>query len=146
MSPSCPGRRPRPARGAGLVEQLVALLVFSVGVLGLVGLQAAATRAQTGGKLRGDAAALAGELSGQLWAVAAAQRASYNTAGGGCAATPGCAAWLAKVQAALPAASASVEVEREPDTQADQLRVELAWTPPGEGVHRHRQLTALRDN
>lgn len=143
-------RRPRPsppqARGVGLVEQLVALLIFSIGVLGLIGLQAAATRTQTAGKFRGDAAYLGSELIGTLWAEAPARRASYNTEGGACAATPGCAAWLAKVQASLPAASASVQVLRDAGTQADQLRVDLSWSPPGEGTHQHRQITALRDN
>lgn len=49
-----------------LLEVLVALLIFAVGVLGLVGLQANAIQQSTQAKYRADATLLANELIGQM--------------------------------------------------------------------------------
>ena len=62
-----PRPRPgRPARGFALIEALIALLIFSLAVLGLVGLQAAMTRASTGAKYRAEATYLATDLIGRV--------------------------------------------------------------------------------
>ena len=60
-------RKARAQRGFMLLEVLVALLIFSIGVLGIVGLQASMTKAQTGSKFRADAAFLAQRLVGGMW-------------------------------------------------------------------------------
>ena len=54
-------------RGVGLIEVLVSLLVFSLGVLGLVGLQARAMQIETQAGDRTRAANLANELVTQMW-------------------------------------------------------------------------------
>ncbi len=50
-----------------LIEALVAVLIFAFGVLGIVGLQAAMTKAQTQSKSRADASLLAQQVIGSMW-------------------------------------------------------------------------------
>jgi type IV pilus assembly protein PilV len=57
----------RPQRGVMLLEVLIALLIFALGVLGLVGLQARAARDSSQTKYRADATLLANDLLGQMW-------------------------------------------------------------------------------
>ncbi|HEY0954337.1 MAG TPA: type IV pilus modification protein PilV [Roseateles sp.] len=53
--------------GVLLLEVLIALLIFALGVLGLVGLQATATKQSGQTKYRADATLLANDLLGQMW-------------------------------------------------------------------------------
>lgn len=53
--------------GVMLIEALVAILIFSVGILGIVGLQASAAKASTDAKYRSEAALLANELIARMW-------------------------------------------------------------------------------
>lgn len=63
-------KRPTPMpsqRGMMLIEVLVSILIFSIGVLALVGLQARMTAAQSDAKYRADASYLANEVVGTMW-------------------------------------------------------------------------------
>jgi type IV pilus assembly protein PilV len=60
---------PRRQGGVMLIEAIVAMLVFSVGVLALIGLQAAATREVTNAKFRSDASYIADRIVGDLSSV-----------------------------------------------------------------------------
>jgi type IV pilus assembly protein PilV len=63
-----PRRRPRFAcRGASLLEAMVALVIFSVGILGLLGLQANALSTTRDAQYRAEAAVLADEIIGVMW-------------------------------------------------------------------------------
>jgi type IV pilus assembly protein PilV len=55
-------------RGVVLLEALVAILIFSIGILAIVGLQGAAVRTATDARYRSEAAFLASELIAQIWA------------------------------------------------------------------------------
>jgi type IV pilus assembly protein PilV len=66
-----PGQTCSPRRRQGgftLIEVLVALLVFSLGVLGVVGMQARAVQFSTQAGDRARAAMLANEIVSQMWA------------------------------------------------------------------------------
>jgi type IV pilus assembly protein PilV len=54
--------------GAYLLEALIGLLIFSLGILGIVGLQAASLRATSDAGLRAEAVFAANQLIGQMWA------------------------------------------------------------------------------
>ena len=54
--------------GVMLLEALIAILIFSLGILGIVGLQASAIAASRDAKYRTDAGLLANELLGEMWA------------------------------------------------------------------------------
>ena len=58
-----PGRE----RGVMLIEALVAILIFSIGILAVVGMQAVAIKDVTSAKYRSEAAFLAQELLAQMW-------------------------------------------------------------------------------
>ncbi len=59
-----------PSRQSGvmLLEALIAILVFSLGVLGLVSLQASTVQAGRDAEYRSVASTLASDLIGQMWA------------------------------------------------------------------------------
>lgn len=55
-------------KGVALLEALIAILIFSMGILALVGLQAAMIRSATDAKYRAEAAYIAQQRLGQMWA------------------------------------------------------------------------------
>jgi type IV pilus assembly protein PilV len=55
--------------GVMLIEALLALLIFSLGVLGIVGLQSTATKISGDSRYRSEAALMANELVGKMWAA-----------------------------------------------------------------------------
>lgn len=50
-----------------MLEALIALLIFSMGILAVIGLQASAIRNTTEARLRIDASYLADQVIGQMW-------------------------------------------------------------------------------
>jgi type IV pilus assembly protein PilV len=132
------GRR-NAVRGVALIEALVGILLFTIGILGLVGLQASMTRAQTTAKFRADAAYLANEVVGAIWSDRA-NMANYATTPGTVCAAATCAAWVAKVGSALPDGQATVGVT--PATGA--LSITVTWSPPNEGTRTYVLSTSIR--
>ena len=55
-------------KGVVILEALIALLIFSMGILALVGLQAAMIKNTSDNKYRADASFLAQERMGRMWA------------------------------------------------------------------------------
>lgn len=55
-------------RGVLLLEALIAILIFSLGVLGMIGLQTASVKQATAAEDRSTAALLANDLIGRMWA------------------------------------------------------------------------------
>jgi type IV pilus assembly protein PilV len=51
-----------------LLEALIAILIFSLGILAVIGIQAASIRMAAGAQLRSRAALLADQLVGEMWA------------------------------------------------------------------------------
>ncbi len=109
-----------------LIEALLGILIFSIGILALLGMQTVAMRATTDAKYRSEAGYLANEIVGVIWGDPA-NLASYATAS--CASTPRCDAWLDRVQARLPNATGAnaplITVSNR------QVTVVVRWQPPG---------------
>jgi type IV pilus assembly protein PilV len=101
MKPRLPAR-PLPSRtlrGSVLLEALFGILIFSMGVLGLVGLQTSAMKQSIEGKYRTDASLLANQLIGQMWVsdrTSATLISNFQT--GGTAYN----SWLSDVSSTLP--------------------------------------------
>ncbi len=123
-------------RGIALIEVLVALLVFMLGVLGLVGLQSSMTRAQTESKLRADAAYLASEAIGRMWSDLGSL-ASYH--GSGCAGQARCKEWQDKVADFLPQGSGAIAV----DAATGDVSVTVSWTLPSGETHKYLTSTTV---
>jgi type IV pilus assembly protein PilV len=67
--------------GSLLLEGMVAILIFSLGILGLMALQAASIRLSDDARGRSDAAFLANKIIGQMWlqdTTALAANFTYN--------------------------------------------------------------------
>lgn len=73
-------------QGTILIESMIAILIFSLGILAVVGLQAVAVQSVTESKSRSDAGMLANRLIGEMWGNRA-NLASYAYAGSGTAPT-----------------------------------------------------------
>ena len=63
MTQLCPRRQ----NGSMILESMIAILVFSLGILGIVGLQAASIKASTDAKYRSEASLLANEVIARMW-------------------------------------------------------------------------------
>jgi type IV pilus assembly protein PilV len=92
-------RQQKREQGVMMIEVLIGILIFSIGILAMLGMQTLAMRATIDAKYRAEAGFLANEILGVMWGDPA-NLTSYATAS--CAATTRCAAWLARVQATLP--------------------------------------------
>lgn len=75
-------RHRRGQSGAMLLEALIAILIFSLGILAIIGLQAQSIRNSAEAKYRSDAAYLANQLIGRMWADRA-NLANYSHRPGG---------------------------------------------------------------
>jgi type IV pilus assembly protein PilV len=115
-------------KGMALIESLMAVCLFSLGILALVGLQAVMSKNVTQSKLRGEASFLANQLIGQMW-VDQTNLASYAIVSGACTASnyAKCTNWNAAVQQILPSGVATVTVN------GSNVSVRLNWQLPGEG-------------
>jgi type IV pilus assembly protein PilV len=90
----------RTQAGVMLLEALLAILIFSVGILAVVGMQASAVQDLSEAKYRSDAAFLANQVIGDIWANSA-NVAQYAYPGSG--AVPGVLQnWVNGVNARLP--------------------------------------------
>src|SRR5512134_1693155 len=122
-------------RGDTLLEALIGILIFSVGILALVGMQALAIKHMSDAKYRSDAAFFANEIIGQMW-VNRGSLGSYAYAGSG---TPPAAIvnWVTSIQNALPGVTAAAN--RPIITIAGTtVTVTVRWQlPGGSEVHRH---------
>lgn len=121
-----------------LIEALVSLLIFSFGVLGVVGLQAMMTKAQTASKYRAEAAFLANQLVGSMWSDVPANLANYATAS--CGGYGRCNEWSGKVAAALPGGAATVAID------TTNVTIAISWAQPNEGAHTYTTTTAIAVN
>ena len=139
-------QRPRswrfPQDGSALLEALVAILIFSFGVLGLIGILAASVRATNDARYRAEAANLANALIGDMWATKATDLDPLFGAGG-----PKFIAWRNQVAAQLPSASGTnapqIDLSQPGlSTQSRSVVVTVFWQMPGETVRHQVLITA----
>lgn len=148
--------------GVLLIEALIGMLIFSVGILALVGLQAVALKATDDARYRADASYLANALIGQMWADANATGAAatpsfaHRPNGNACASTGTASTnvkvgdatqgWLQQVATTLPMATPErqqiqvlTQVSPPPLAQTYYLvTVALCWVSPQDKLpHNH---------
>jgi type IV pilus assembly protein PilV len=142
--------------GVMLLEALIAILIFSLGILGIVGMQAFAVNASRDAKYRTDAGLLANELIGQMWSgnrVGTTLQTNFqgddDDALGTSAVTDGplFLLWRARVRATLPSADC-IDCDPRvtivpgvvgPPRTSSTVSVEVRWKTPNDiATHRYR--------
>ncbi len=131
-------------KGLMLIEALVAILIFSMGVIAMMGLQAASVKLSSDAKYRSDANLLANELIGQMWASDRTPATLITNFQGGAGANGAIYNnWVADVAAALPGVNGVaanqpiVTVTQVPPTPpatstSDQVTITIFWKSPNE--------------
>ena len=129
-----PFRPARRQRGVMLIEALIAILIFSIGILGIVGLQASAVQQSTDAKNRAEAAYLADQLMGAMWTdnrTVANLQAKYQSCGSSCS---GFWTWYGTVKKTLPGVADSI-ADTQPQVSVDGsgiVTITLSWRSTGE--------------
>ena len=151
-------RRARRQHGVSLVESLVALVVFSIGMLGIAGLFVETVKSGRTALLRTQAVNLVGDMGDRIRANATARGAYATAAYGGAPAIQDCAPsvdgpggncsltqlaeddlarWMAAVRIALPTlgdTAPTAEVRYTPPAAAgapERFQVSVSWLEPG---------------
>lgn len=134
-------------QGATLLEALISILVFSLGILSIVALQAAAVRHTTDAQFRIQAGVLADQLLGYMW-TDKKNLASYVLQGPQICASGSSItkdAWICSVQSQLPSAVGSNSPEVLV-TSDGVVSVTLKWQrSPGDEVRRHSVRTQIKE-
>jgi type IV pilus assembly protein PilV len=154
-SKSCPKVLSARQSGSMLLEALIAILVFSLGILTVIGIQAASIKMAADAQLRTRAALLANRLVGEMWTSGGTVTgletkfktggAAYNT-------------WLSDVRdpvKGLPGVSEeegtlpTVSIVTASGTDSGQVRITLFWRTPsmeaGE-AHQHTVISQISRN
>jgi type IV pilus assembly protein PilV len=128
--------------GFALLEALIAMLVFSFGVLGLVGTLSASVRATNDARYRAEAANLANAVIGDMWATAPANLDTSFGSGGS-----KLTAWRTQVASLLPSATGSnvplIDLTQPGlSAQSRSVVVTVYWQLPGESTRHQFLITA----
>jgi type IV pilus assembly protein PilV len=127
-------------QGAFLLEALIGILIFSLGILGIVGLQAQAMRFTNDAEYRAEAVYLANSLISQMWAdKQSTLKALYDSGVGGARYTQ----FALDVQNGMPGAiltSPPVVKVDDPTLPAaatktsSVVQVQITWRIPGDPI------------
>jgi len=141
QSGSMPPHR-RSQRGVALIEALIAILIFTFGILGLIGLEASAINFSVDAEDRSRAALFASEVASYMWingtvTVGATQLAAWNSTS---AATP--AIWNTSISntatVGLPSGVLAVTPTAGMTNTAD---ITITWVPTTDKTSTTRTLT-----
>lgn len=145
---------PKTQSGSFILEALVSVLIFAVGIIALMGMSAQALNQVGQSKFRNDASNLADELTGDMWigadlasfAVAAAANPSVSCPVGNAQAAA--TAWLARVKSVLPAGCATVIVTPITTTGGvvtdAQVAIDISWADNKNAGVRHQYITSMQ--
>jgi type IV pilus assembly protein PilV len=117
----------RRQQGVALLEALVGILIFSIGILAIMALQAEAIRNTVEAKYRNEAAYLANQVIGQMW-VDRANLSAYDTGSG---ANGNMTAWRTRVATTLPGITVGSTNSPQIDVAGNQVTITIFWKMPG---------------
>lgn len=130
-------------QGVMLIEALIGILIFSIGILALIGMQATAIKNTTDARYRSEAAFLANQIIGQMWVDLPNLGRYDHDDGGNYAARNN---WRTSVQNLLPGIDIAnnllvPQVHVGPDAGLglgqNEVRVIIQWRQPGEDATRN---------
>lgn len=129
-------------RGSFLIEGSFAILIFSMGILGLVGLQLSAIKQSSDASYRSDAAVFANDLIATMWVsdrTPAVLKSSFESGGAGYA------TWKNRVAATLPGVTTAANLpEVSVDAATSKVTVKVHWQAPGADAHTHVIVAQIR--
>ena len=133
-------------RGVMLIEALIAILIFSIGILAVVGMQGMAIKNVTESKYRSEAAFLAEELTAQMWMdqninaltkvnTSNVTAINYNYTGVGNA-PDRLKPWVARVKLMLPGTTVVGVIPKvtitNPTASGATVQIQIFWQLPEE--------------
>lgn len=129
--------------GASLMEALVAILIFSIGIIAMMALQAVSIKNSIDAKYRADAAYMANQIIAEMWidrpnidsyANYATSVTPACTPGGSASTYAKAIAWVSGVAGTLPGATANKQsiVVTTPVAGIKQVSVMVCWKSPQE--------------
>ena len=127
--------------GSYLLEALIAILIFSFGVLGLIGLLGSSIRITNDARYRSEAANLASAMIAEMWTMSATQMDTQFGSGG-----TKLTAWRDKATDLLPSAATyppTVDLTQpglSPESRT--VVVTVYWQMPGETEKHQHLMTA----
>lgn len=140
---------PRLMQGVMLLEALIAILLFSIGILALIATQSTSVRIQADSNYRAEATLLAQQAIGMLstnpaqvtqWRFNETRQDCLTQAGNAAAPAPA-AAFLARVTSTLPNAELgrqSISVDA-----SNRVTIRLCWRAPAENLWSNHVVTAV---
>lgn len=111
-------------QGVVLLESLIAILIFSLGVLGIVGLQAAMIKSTSESKFRSEASYIAQQKIGEMWADPAVLPADLDA--------------VVDISTLLPNGTRTVT-----QPAVGRFQVRVTWQQPGEPQHNFTTLASI---
>jgi type IV pilus assembly protein PilV len=153
--PQSPGARDQ--RGSFILEALIAILIFSFGVLGIVALQAQSLKATNESQYRAEAVYLANSLLATMWSdnfltlktyydKDSAQPGYTTFATDVAAILPGGGANPPDVQVLMPGDVVPVGEPAAPSTTSATVMVRIFWQQPGEALHEYMTYGVIGKN
>jgi type IV pilus assembly protein PilV len=121
----------RPARGFTLVEALIALLVLSIGLLGIAALYVETLRVGRSALLHTQAVSIAADLANRIRANRVPADA-YTGAGGNARATADLNEWNALVSAELPQGAGEIRFVAGTPTTPASYTIRVSWAEVGQ--------------
>jgi type IV pilus assembly protein PilV len=136
--------------GVMLLEALIGILIFSLGVLALVGMQALAIKVATESRERAEASNLASQLIGEMW-INRGNLSDYNYSAGSGSVPSVLTGWVSQVQAALPNAdtllpSVQVGTPGLAGVGGSEIIITIRWQAPGATSARQFLTTAYMND
>lgn len=132
-------------RGSMVLEALISILLFSIGILAVIGLQAASIKNVAAAKYRTDASLLANQVIGQMWVSDKSNVAlvtNFSSPGGADYVT-----WANSVAQALPGVSGMPA--NAPTVAIDannNVTVTVFWQAPDEAAaHNYSAIAVVTD-
>lgn len=122
--------------GVLLIEAMIAIFIFSLGIISIIGLQAVSVQQVTSAKYRTQAGILANQLISTMWIsdkTTATLQTNFNTGG------TGYNTWLASVQATLPGTTVwkpAVNVDG-----TNTVTVTINWVEPNDALNVHKYVS-----
>lgn len=129
-------------KGSVLLESLIAILIFSMGILALVALLGASVKNTASAKYRTEASLLANQVIGQMWVD---DKTALATDYGSAASGVKYLAWKDQVAQALPAVAGANLPVIEVDGN-NQVTVKVYWQAPGDiDPHNYVAVTQIHE-